>query len=511
MKRSLILAALLLSACAVGPNYERPKSTPTETGGFVDPAVQRLSTTPASGDWWKLFDDPALDRLVGDALAYNTDVREAAANLAKARAVLSEARGARLPATTVSGGYQRIRVGAANAGSTGGVGVGTGATTGTGTGTATGGATTGPTTPGTSVTATPSHYTFDYFTAGFDASYEVDLFGRVSRSIEAARGDAAASAADLDSARIAVAAETARTYASACASAAQANVARETAELQGRTLDLTRRLLAGGRGTQREVDQATVLAENAAAQVPVFEAERRASLYALAVLTGRPPAEVDGAAAQCATPPRVTTPIPVGDGAALLARRPDVRASERRLAGQTARIGVATAALYPTISLGGSASLGATKASQLGKAESFGFSLGPLISWSFPNISVARARVREERAETAAALARFDGTVLTALSETEQALARYAGALDRDASLTRAAAAAENAARLSRLRFDNGRDSFLQLLDAERDRASARAALAQSRATVADDQVSLFKALGGGWENSPPVDEAERR
>ena len=500
MKRLLALtAALALSACAVGPNYVKPATRPAAAGGFVDPAVARLSTTPVSGTWWKLFADPALDRLVGDALAYNTDVRQAAANLQRARAVLSEARAGRLPTTDLSASYTRRRIGTASQGlTTGGAGIGAG--TGSGTGTTGTGSTT--TTTGTSG---PSHYDFDFFSVGFDASYEVDLFGRVGRSIEAARGDTAAAAADLDAARIAVAAETARTYASACASAAQAQVARETAELQGRTLDLTQRLLDGGRGTQREVDQANVLAQNATAQVPQFEAERRASLYALAVLTGRPPAEVDPTAAQCLAPPRVQTIIPVGDGAALLARRPDVRAAERRLAAETARIGVATAALYPSITLAGSASLGATSIGDIGKSSSFNFSLGPLISWSFPNIAVARARIRQEKAATASLLAKFDGTVLTALSETEQALAGYAGALDRDQALAAAATSAEDAARLSRVRFDSGRDSFLQLLDAERDRASARALLAQSRGNVAAAQVALFQALGGGWEDAPPV------
>lgn len=488
MKRALPLIALLgLSACAVGPDYVRPASRPA-TGEFVDPAVKRLSTTDASGDWWHLFADPVLDRLIADALAHNTDVRVAAANLQQARAVLSEARGARLPTTDLSASYARRRIG-----------TGTLAAQGVGVGGTAPGTTPTPTAP------TPSGFEFDFFQVGFDAAYEVDLFGRVSRSVEAARGDAETAAADLDAARIAVAAETARTYANACASANQAAVARETAELQGRTLNLTERLLEGGRGTRREVDQANVLAQNALAQVPGFEAERRASLYALAALTGRPPAELDGAAAQCTVPPQVRVLIPVGDGAALLARRPDVRAAERRLASQTARIGVATAALYPSISLGGSATLGATKIGDVGKASSFGFSLGPLISWSFPNISIARSRIRQAEAATAAALAQFDGTVLTALSETEQALARLSGAVDREAALSRSAASAENAANLSRLRFNTGRDSFLQLLDSERDRAAARASLAQARAAVAEAQVSLFSALGGGWENAPPV------
>lgn len=467
MKRLILLAAGLVSACTVGPDYRPPAQPAATAGSFTDPGSARVSTAPAQGDWWRLFEDPALDSLVAQALAHNTDVRVAAANLQRARAILAEARVDRLPTTDLSASYSRQRFGNA---------------------------------PG--VPGGPAQ-NFDFFTAGLDASYEVDLFGRVSRSIEAGRADADAAAAALDAARVTVAAETARTYAQACAFAAQANVARETVRLQERTLDLTTRLFDGGRGTRRDVDQASVLADNARAQVPAFEAERRAALYALATLTGRPPAEVDSAASACAAPPSVGTLIPVGDGAALLARRPDVRQAERSLAADTARIGVATAALYPSIRLLGSASLGARDIGDLGSSSSFSFSLGPLISWSFPNLGVARARIRQAEASEQAALARFDGTVLTALREVEQALARYAGELDRNAALRRAEAAAANAARIAELRFDAGRDSFLLRLDAERDRANARAALAQSNAALAEAQVALFKALGGGWEGAP--------
>jgi NodT family efflux transporter outer membrane factor (OMF) lipoprotein len=478
VKRLLAIAtSALLTGCAVGPNYRMPAPQPATTGAFIDPGTARVDVSAPTGAWWHLFNDPALDRLIDDALNHNTDVRIASANLRQARAILSETRGARLPTTSPSASYTRQRIGAGSAASRGIV-----------------------VDPGVD---TPSGFEFDFFNVGFDASYEVDLFGRVSRSIEAARADTAASAAALDAARIAVAAETARSYAQACGYANQADVARETARLQERTLTLTSRLREAGRGTRREFDQATVLAEQARAQVPTFEAERRVALYALAALTGRPPAEVDSAAAACTASPKVTAAIPVGDGAALLARRPDVRQAERLLAADTARIGVATAALYPSISLGGSASLGATRIGDLGKASSFNFSLGPLISWSFPNLSVARARLRQAEATGSASLARFDGTVLGALREVEQALARYSGELERNAALSRADVAAASAAEVARLRFTAGRDSFLLLLDAERDRASTRAALASSNAAVSEAQVSLFKALGGGWENIP--------
>lgn len=473
MKRLSVLAAGLLAGCAVGPTYERPQTPPTTASAFVDPGTTKVSTGAVEGEWWRLFHDPTLDRLVVEALTHNTDIRQASANLKRARAILSEARGQRLPITGASAGYTRSRVGAESAQGALPQGV--------------------------------DGFQSDFFQAGFDASYELDLFGRVSRSIEAARGDAEAAQAALDAARVAIAAETARSYAAACGFAAQAEVARETVRLQAQTLDVTQRLVAAGRGTARDVDQARVLAENARAQVPTFEAERRASLYALATLTGRPPAELDGQANQCATPPGVTALIPVGDGQALLARRPDVRQAERALAADTARVGVATASLFPSVTLGGSVSLGSQNISDLGKSSSFNFSLGPLISWSIPNLTAARAQIRQAEAGAEGSLAAFDGAVLTALREVEQALARYAGEIERNVALRRADEAATNAARIAVLRFDAGRDSLLQRIDAERERAGVRASLAQSNAALAEAQVALFKALGGGWETPPDV------
>jgi NodT family efflux transporter outer membrane factor (OMF) lipoprotein len=480
----VLVSTLALGACAVGPDYRPPAVSVAATQPFKEAtSTDATSTAPASSTWWELYSDPVLSRLIDDAFRHNTDIRVAAANLRRARAELSEARAGRLPTTDLSASYSRNRIGRdqlgpAAAGTSGGAGV-----------------------------STRDHYDSDFYEAGFDASYELDVFGRVSRSIEATRGDAQAAQADLEGVRISIAAQVAQSYAAACGAAMQADVARESASLAGDTRDLTQRLLDAGRGTQRDVDQANVLVEQAAAQVPGFEGERRAQLYALAALTGRPPAEIDEAAATCRLVPKVKTQIPIGDGASLLARRPDVRAAERKLAADTARIGVATASLYPSITLLGSVSLGAPKLGNVGKGSSFGYSLGPLISWTFPNFAVARARIRQARAGSDASLAEFDGAILTALRETEQALARYAAALEQNAALDRAAASAQNAAAQTKQRFNSGRDDFLDVLFAEQNRAAARRALAQSDATVANLQVSLFKALGGGWENAPlPLD-----
>jgi NodT family efflux transporter outer membrane factor (OMF) lipoprotein len=452
----------------VGPDYHRPSEPRTAAGPFVDPGTTNVSTAPAQGQWWHLFEDPTLDRLVAEALAYNSDVRVAAANLRRARSVLEEERGNLLPGGEANAQYSYERDGA-NAGQ------GQNAQT----------------------------DTHSFYNVGIDAGYQVDLWGGIRRGIEAAKGDVGAAQAALDAARITVASETARMYAQACGFAAQAQVTRDTAELQQKTLDLTRRLMAAGRGTQRDVDQAVVLTENARAQVPQLEAERRASLYALAALTGRTPAEVDTEAAHCMVPPDVCRLIPIGDGAALIARRPDVRRAERQLAADTARIGVAVSELYPSITLLGSISLGARRLSDLSDKDSLSFSLGPLIQWNLANLTQGRSRIHQAEARTDASLASFDGAVLTALKEVEQALARYSGEIERNVALRHAEAAASNAARIAEARFDAGRDSFLQRLDAERDRAAARGALAQSNTALAQAQVALFNALGGGWEQAP--------
>lgn len=467
---ALAMGLLALSGCAVGPNYRAPKPLADKDVALREAASNPTVTAVAVADphWWRLFDDPQLDRLVDKALLHNTDIRVATANVRRARALLSEARAGFLPTTTASAQVQERRFNPAASGI-----------------------------PGAGAFET------EFYTLGFDASYEVDLFGRVSRSAEAAKADFAAAGAALDAARVSIAAETARTYASMCGFAFQAASAQETAQLQQKTLDLTERLLQGGRGTRRDVDQAVVLVEQARANAATFESERRASLYALAVLTGEPPAAIDPAIANCAALPTVTRPIPVGDGRALLSRRPDVRQAERQLAADTARVGVATAALYPSITLLGSIGTASTNVRDLDSSRALTWSIGPLISWNFPFSGAARARVRQSEATAAGSLASFDKAVLTALQETEQALARLAGALDRETSLKRALDASNSAAFVAEKRFGAGSDSFLQLLDAQRSRASARAALASAQSDRAEAQVALFKALGGGWENAP--------
>jgi multidrug efflux system outer membrane protein len=466
-------ASALVAACAVGPRAPDAALPSSGQGAFVSAplgaANGAVSTAEARSDWWRLYADPTLDGLIEQAFAQNNELEAAVANLRAVRASLSEARSARLPGTNLSAGANRSRASAA-------------------------------TTPG--LPAGEKAPEVDVYDVGLDVSYEIDLFGRVGSTIRAARADADAQAAALDVIRVSVAAETARAYADACSANAQIAVAERTIGLQQNSADLTQRLLEGGAGTGLDTSRAQAALASSRAQLPSLRAARDAALFRLATLTGVTPAEASQAARQCQRPPQLSQPIPVGDGAALLARRPDVRQAERALAGAAARVNVATASLFPTISLGGSIGSTALETSDLSDDTSFRFSFGPLISWSFPNILAARARIEAADARTEAALANFDQTVLSALQETETALTNYANELDRRGALTEARDQAANAARLARLRFDAGADSFLTVLDAQRTEAGAEAALAQSDALVTTYQIALFKALAGGWSQA---------
>ena len=463
------LASLALASCAVGPTPPDATLPPAATGAFTGAAGPAVTTEAARNDWWRLYDDPTLDGLVRQALAENNELAAATANLRAVRATLDETRGARLPRLNAAGSatYSRQSAGSIPPG---------------------GGAPGGP------------QDEVETYDAGFDVSYEIDLWGRVSAAIRAARADAEAIQAAVDIVRVSVAAETARAYADACSANAQIAVAERTIALQSDTADLTRRRLEAGSGNGLDTARAQSALHASRAAVPPLRAQRDAALFRLATLTGRSPAEASDAARACDRPPRLAQPVPVGDGAALLARRPDVRQAERQVVAAAARVNVAVANLYPTVTLGGSAGTTALDLGDLGASDNYRFSLGPLISWSFTNPGVSRARVERADALTEAALATFDQTVLLALQETETALTAYANELDRQSALQAARDQAANAARLSRLRFEAGADSFLTVLDAERTLAGADAQLAASDALVTTYQIALFKALAGGWD-----------
>ena len=458
-----LLAATALTACAAGPDYRPPVTPPTAAAPFIGTATPAVSAAEVEGDWWRLYDDPLLDRLVGDALRANTDIRVAVARLERARSTLRGARSDRLPSTSLDGTVTYGRTAAAQS------------------------------LPGLD----RENRTVD---AGFSVGYEVDLFGRVKRSIEAARGDLGAAEADADAVRVAVVADTVSAYVDATSSAERLAVAQRTVDLLDRSIRITGARFDAGRSDWLDVIRVTALRDQQKALVPSLAADRDAALFRLATLTGRTPQDLPADIRASVTTPTLAQPIPVGDGRALLARRPDVRAAERRLAADTARIGVATADLYPRISLGGAIGTTAIGGGDILGGGPLRWVLGPLINWAFPNQEAIRARIGAARADSAATLATFDGTVLRALEETETALSIYAHAIDRRDTLQAARDAADRAARISLARQREGQIDFLTVLDAQRTLAVAEADSASANRAVAFAQVDLFRALGGGWQ-----------
>lgn len=474
----LILAsasALSLAACAVGPDYVRPATAPAAAGPFLSASPALDASAPADQNWWQLYRDPVLDGLIADALAANTDVRVAVGRLAQARASLREVRGDRLPQATASASATYGRLPA--------------------------------------IQRPPGSRTEDWtIDAGLDVAYEVDLFGRISRGVEAARGDVLAADADAASVRVAVVADTTRAYADAASAAERLAVAERIVALLDRALNVTSRRAQVGLTTGLDTARIAALRSQRQADVPAIAAERQAALFRLATLTGRTPAESPAVAASRSATLRLDQAIPIGDGAALLARRPDVRAAERRLAAATARIGVATADLYPRISLGGSVGSTSNGLGNLFGAGPLGWLLGPLISWNV-NPAKARARIAGAEAGTQEALATFDGTVLTALEETEVALSNYGRSLERRIALQAARDQAGVAARITRAQQRQGQIDSLAQLDAERTFADAEATLALADAQISRAQIDVFRAVGGQWQarESTTVQRSEIR
>jgi NodT family efflux transporter outer membrane factor (OMF) lipoprotein len=462
------VAVLPLVSCRVGPNY-RPPALPEGAAAplvGVNPALE-TPTAPADA-WWHLYNDPRLDALVQEALQANRDLAAADANLAAARAAVAEAHARRYPSTDVSGGAVRGR---------------------------------DPVTDEILELTGQRPQTIWLYEDLFEVAYEVDLFGRIHRAIEAANANAESIAAARDSVRVVVAATTARSYAAVCALGEELDVARHSLDVVSREAAITERRYEAGAGSELDVTRAQALVGQVRSNIPRLEGERKAALFELTAVLGRTPTNAPRELEQCVTPPRVASLIPVGDGRALLSRRPDVRQAERRLAAATAQIGVATADLFPTIQLTGFYGGAAAQPSQLPTNLGLAWGIGPSISWTFPNQAGPRARVRQAKASQAAALAGFDSVVLTALKETEQALAEYSAALDRRQALADAQGKIHRSFDIAHDEYVAGSVSNLDLLTTEQSLVALDAAVASSDASLIQVQIDLFKALGGGWHN----------
>jgi outer membrane protein, multidrug efflux system len=487
---TLGVATALLAACTVGPDYvrpdlptperfvrdEAPAVTATDAATNGEPVTATTAETAAApqpdAEFWTGFNDPLLTKLIDDALAANHDLRIALSSYDRANALLRGARFDYLPTITAEGTASDTRSSADQA-------------------------------PGVSRADRDS----ESYDASIVAGWELDLFGRIRRNVESQRADASASAADLQAAQVAIVGDVARTYVELRGLQERLRVARENAENQRETLRLVDAQLSAGRGSEFDTARARAQLETTLSRVPALEAAVALDMHRLGVLTGRTPdaliAELEPLRTLPALPPR----LDAGTPGELLRRRPDVAAAEARLHSATARIGVATADLFPRFTLSGLIGSQAIDSDALFERDSETRLVALGIDWSFLDIGRVRARIKAADADAEGELARYQQSVLLALEDTENALVRYARARVEDGHLERAADDSAQAARLARVRYDAGAADLLEVLDAERTQLQAQDAFADGRSRSAASAVALYKALAGGWPRRLPTRE----
>lgn len=458
-RRSLLFAALVLAGCAsVGPDYKAPATPPMQVQG-VDAARENAARFQAQ--WWKQFGDPTLDALIQRAAAHNLDLRIAVARLAESRALLGGAKSQRWPTIDTGASYSRSR----------------------------------EQQPG----FTDQRVTTTSYQAGFDASWELDLFGGVRRSVEAAGADLGASEAALQDAQVSLFAEVARNYFGLRGTQQRIAIARRNIANQRDTLKVIRARAEVGTASEQDVASASAQLSAVEAQLPLLDAQAHAGEYRLAVLLGERPGELDVDLAPGDFRP-IDAVLPIGDAGDVLKRRPDVRAAERQYAAATARIGVAKADFFPHISLGGFLGFLAGRSNDFGSPSTRAWSLTPSITWHGLNVQRVRANLRASEARADAAQASYQRAVLEAIEDVDNAVTGYNQQHASVARLIDQARDSRRAAELARIRYKEGATGFLELLDAERVQLAAEDALAQGEAAIDTRAVALYKALGGGWQ-----------
>ena len=461
------------------PAFDSTAPDATAADSVVPPAVPAPAPAAVNGaaadqsGYWRTLGDSTLDRLIGEVIQANLDVRAAAARVRGARAARSEAALDLVPTVTVAGGYTRQRLSSA-------------------------------TFPIGSGGAFPDQ---DIWDGGFDASWELDLFGRVRRSVQGQGALVSAASEDLRDVQVALTAELARTYFELRGAQERLAVARRNGENQRRTLEVTQQRLDAGRGTAFDTERARTQLGFTLASIPSLEAQVASSQYQIGVLVGRPPARLADELGATVALPTLPASVTVASPDSLIRRRPDVSAAERQVAAERAFVGAAKADYLPRISVGGSAGYSAGELGGLGDPGTFRYAVGPVISWPLLNLGRVKAQVDQGRARAAEAEAQYSQTVLRALQEVETGLNRYRTSRVRVERIQDAASASARAADLARLRFEGGVADFLQVLDAERTQLDAEDQLAQAHIDAATSYAALFKALGG----EPPDGAAPSR
>jgi NodT family efflux transporter outer membrane factor (OMF) lipoprotein len=463
------IATALLAACTVGPNFVKPTvHAPARFArGDAVASTELISDMDASApdaEFWRNFNDPLLTRLVDQALLANHDLRIALSHYDHANALLRNARLDRFPTVAASATASDARASADQL-------------------------------PG----STREWRGNKSYSAGINASWELDLFGRVRRGVEAERAEAWAAAADLDALQVAIVGEVASGYVEVRGLQERLRVAKKNADNQRETLRLVQARFDAGRGTEFDTARARAQLETTLARIPAFDAAAAVQMHRVAVLTGQTPDALIAELEQPAPLPALPAEIDPATPGALLRRRPDVIAAEHRLHASTARIGVATADLFPRFTLGGLLGSQAIDSSRLFQRDSETHLVALGIDWSFLDIGRIRARIAASNADAEGELAHYQQSVLLALEDTENALVRYADTRAEDEHLERAALDGVTAAHLARVRYEAGATDLFEVLEAERTQLQAQDAFADARTRSVVSVVDLYKAMAGGW------------
>jgi multidrug efflux system outer membrane protein len=459
----LWLFLAILSGCMVGPNFQRPQTPlPADWAG---PTAESRPVTPAEEElarWWTLFDDATLASLVEKAVQSNLDLKQAEARIRQARAARGIVAAGIGPTVDATGAYQHSRAAGSVNGKSEGV-----------------------------IT--------DQYQAGFDAGWELDIFGGVRRAIEAADADLQAALETRRDVLVTLTAEVARNYIDLRAFQERIAISRQNLEAQKHSAALTRLRFQGGFIGALDVANADAQVATTAAQIPFLEASARQSIYSLSVLLGRDPAALIGDLSPVAVIPLAAPSIPLGVPADLLRRRPDVRRAEAEIHAATARIGVATADLFPRFTISGSVGLRAGDFSSWFDWASRIWSFGPSASWNLFEMGRTRSNIEQQQALQDQSLITYQQTVLTALQEVENALIASAKEEEHRRVLREAVSANRKAVDLAKTLYTQGHTDFLNVLNAQRSLYASEDALIRSTGSVSANLVALFKALGGGW------------
>ena len=454
----LLATAIALSACAVGPDYRAPEVAPAH---IERAAAAGFDQSRFQAAWWRQFDDPTLDALVGEALSENRELRIAFARLRAARSIRDDAANDRFPTVTAGASAE---YGEAQQ-------------------------------PGFS----EERSSIERYDLGLDMAWELDLFGRVQRRIEASEAQSEAAEAELYQLQVSLVAELVDAYGQLRGAQLRERIARKNLENQRNSHRLTEQLRDAGVGSELDVLRADARLAATEASLPQLQAQQTRATNRIATLLGQ---RADRLSVDL-TPrelPAIAKALPVGDPTELLRRRPDILAAERQLAAATANVGVATADLFPRVSLSGFLGFIAGRGSQIGSSAAQAWGVAPSITWAAFDMGSVRARLRGAEADAEGALANYEQQVLLALEESENAFSDYARAQERLLALLRQSGASRAAAEQAAIRYREGTVDFLVLLDAERERLAAEDAQAQAEIEVYRGVVGLYKALGGGWQ-----------